>query len=123
MAWPRISTALGQKLQVLQIIIFKTKTIRELVIRYGPRREKTCLRGLRQSETQTSLCSYRDYLENRNFVCSKLRYGAFPKANNKGSDQTLVCIFVVCKPLKTGFLAPRAICKRRSHHLGMLYIV
>ena len=27
-------------------------------------REKTCLRGLRQSKTQTSLLSYRDYLEN-----------------------------------------------------------
>ena len=27
---------------------------------YGPRREKTCLRGVRQSEFQTSLLSYRD---------------------------------------------------------------
>ena len=27
---------------------------------YGPRREKTCLRGFRKSETQTSLLSYRD---------------------------------------------------------------
>ena len=27
---------------------------------YGPRREKTCLRGFRQSEIQTSLLSYRD---------------------------------------------------------------
>ena len=27
---------------------------------YGPRREKTCLRGFRQSEFQTSLLSYRD---------------------------------------------------------------
>ena len=31
---------------------------------YGPRREKTCLRGFRQSEIQTSLLSYRDELEN-----------------------------------------------------------
>ena len=30
----------------------------------GPRREKTCLRGFRQSEIQTSLLSYRDNLEN-----------------------------------------------------------
>ena len=29
----------------------------------GPRREKTCLRGFRQSEIQTSLLSYRDNLE------------------------------------------------------------
>ena len=27
---------------------------------YGPRREKTCLQGFRQSEFQTSLLSYRD---------------------------------------------------------------
>ena len=32
-------------------------------MQYGPRREKTCLRGFRQSEFQTSL-SYRDSLEN-----------------------------------------------------------
>ena len=32
-------------------------------ILFGPSREKTCLRGLRQSEIQTSLLSYRDYLE------------------------------------------------------------
>ena len=85
----------------------------------GHRREKTRLRGIFQSETQTSLRSYRDLLENRNFACSKLRYGAFPKANNKGADQTLVCLFVVRKPPKTGFLAPRAICKQGLHHLDM----
>ena len=27
---------------------------------YGPRRDKTCLQGFRQNETQTSLLSYRD---------------------------------------------------------------
>ena len=27
---------------------------------YGPRRDKTCLRGFKQSKTQTSLLSYRD---------------------------------------------------------------
>ena len=31
---------------------------------FGPRREKTCLRGFRNSETQITLLSYRDYLEN-----------------------------------------------------------
>ena len=30
---------------------------------YGPRREKTCLRGFRQSETQTSLLGYIGSLE------------------------------------------------------------
>ena len=27
---------------------------------FGPRREKTCIRGFRQGEVQTSLLSYRD---------------------------------------------------------------
>ena len=31
---------------------------------YGPRRDKTCLRGFGQSEIQTSPRSYRDYIEN-----------------------------------------------------------
>ena len=78
----------------------------------GPRREKTCLRGFRQSEIQTSLLSYRDQLENGNFACSKFRYDTFQKANNKDADQTarmrrLVCAFVVRKAPKTGFLATR----------------
>ena len=30
----------------------------------GPQRDKTCLLGFRESEVQTSLYSYRDYLEN-----------------------------------------------------------
>ena len=50
--------------------------------------EKTCLSGVRQSEFQTSLLSYRDYLENWNFTRSKFTYETFQKANNKGTDQT-----------------------------------
>ena len=84
------------------------------VLSYGPRREKTCLRGFRQSEFQTSLLSYRDKPENYNFTCSKYTYNTFQKANNKGADQTarmrrLVCACVVRKPPKTGFLASRPI--------------
>ena len=80
----------------------------------GPRREKSCLRGFHQSEFQTSLLSYRDYLENWNSICSKFTYDSFQKANNKGADQTvrmrrLVCACVVRKPPKTGFLATRHI--------------
>ena len=30
---------------------------------FGPRRDKTCLRGFRQRDIQTSLLSYRDLLE------------------------------------------------------------
>ena len=75
----------------------------------GPRRKKTCPRGFRQSVAQTRLLSYRDYLEKIIFVCCKLRYGAFQKAKNKCADQTarmrrLVCAFVICNPLETGFL-------------------
>ena len=42
---------------------------------FWPQHKKTCLRGFRPSHTQTSLLSYRDWLENRNFACSK-----FPKS-------------------------------------------
>ena len=78
----------------------------------GPRREKTCLRGFRHSEIQTSLPSYRDALENRNFTRGKFTYETYQKANNKGADQSarmrrLVCVCVVHKPPKTGFLALR----------------
>ena len=55
-----------------------------------------------------------DLLDNRNLSCSKFRYDAFRKANNKGADQTarmprLVCTFDVCKPPKIGFLTSRSI--------------
>ena len=48
---------------------------------YAPRCDKTCLQGFWQSEFQTSLLSYRDYLENWNFTCSKFTYDIFQKAN------------------------------------------
>ena len=46
----------------------------------GPRREKTCLQGFRQSEIQTSLLSYKDYLENLNFTRSKFTLKQITKA-------------------------------------------
>ena len=46
-------------------------------VQFAPRRAKTCLQGFRQSETQTSLLSYRDSQENRNFGRSKSRYDTF----------------------------------------------
>ena len=49
----------------------KKKALAIMVVAYGPRREKTCLRGFQQSEFRTSLLSYGDYLENLNFACSK----------------------------------------------------
>ena len=81
----------------------------------GPRREKTCLRGFRQSKIQTSLPSYIDNLENLNFTSSKFTYETFQKkANNKGADRTeqmrrLICACVVRMPPKTGFLVTRPI--------------
>ena len=71
---------------------------------FGPRREKTCLRGFCQSELQTTLLSYR----------LAFTYDTFVIGNNKGADQTvrkprLVCACVVCKPPKTGFLPSRPI--------------
>ena len=76
---------------------------------FWPRRDKTCLWGFQQSEIQISLLSHQGELEKWNFACSKLRYGTFQNANNKGADQTLVCACVVRKPSKTGFLALRPI--------------
>ena len=81
---------------------------------YGPRREKTCLQGFCQSEFQTDLLSYRDYLGNWNFTCTKFTYATFQKANNKGADQIarmrrLVWACFVRKYPKTGFLATRAL--------------
>ena len=55
----------------------------------GPRHKKTSLRGFRQSEIQTRLLSYRDYLEKWNLTRSKFTYEIFQKANNKGADQTV----------------------------------
>ena len=64
--------------------------------------------GFWQSKFQNSLLSYRDYVENWNFSCSKFTYGTFQKANNKSADQTaqmrrLVCACVVRKPPEDRF--------------------
>ena len=80
--------------------------------KYGPRREKTYLRGFCQSEFHTSLLSYRDWLENRNFTYSRFTYDAFQIANSIGADQTarmrrLVYDCDFRKPPKTDFLAWR----------------
>ena len=42
---------------------------------FAPRHEKTCLRGFRQSEIQTSFLGYRDQIEN--CTCRKSRYDTF----------------------------------------------
>ena len=47
-----------------------------------------CLPGFRQSDTQTSLLSFKDKLENWNFACSKFRYNSFQNVNKKGDDQS-----------------------------------
>ena len=59
--------------------------------------------GVPQSQTQISLLSYKDKLENWNIPCSQFRYDTFQKANNKGADQAvgmcrLVYAFDVRKP-------------------------
>ena len=77
---------------------------------FGPRCGKTCLQGFQQSETQTSLLSYRDYLENWNDICGKFKNDTFQKANDKGTDQSaqmrrLVSAFVVSNPQRQVFLS------------------
>ena len=70
---------------------------------YGPLRDKTRIRVLPLSETQTSPTSYWEQPEYRNLACSKLRYQSFYKLNNKGADQSArirrpVCALVARKP-------------------------
>ena len=48
-----------------------------MVLIIWPCHEETCLRDFQQSQVQTSLLSYRDYLENRNFARKKSRYDTF----------------------------------------------
>ena len=101
----------------------------EYIHKIGPHRNKTRLRGFQQSETQTSLLSYRGELENEISSVACLDYDIFPKANVKGPNQTarlhrLVCTFVVHKPLKTGFLVSRSnygICSSCDFHLKSYY--
>ena len=62
---------------------------------------------------------------NCNFTYSKLIYNNFQNTNIKGAEQSarmcrLVCTFVVCKPLKTGFLALRPILRFKHSHKQVL---
>ena len=43
--------------------------------------------GFPTKQTQSSLLSYRDWLENLNFACSKIRYYTVQKVNNKSAHQ------------------------------------
>ena len=87
--------------------IFSAKLL-SYVIWASSRHKKTCLRGFRLGETQTSLLSYRDKLESWNFGFSKYTYYTIEAANNNGADQTaqigrLICTFVVRIWLKQVF--------------------
>ena len=53
-------------------IFISSQWVQEIWKTNGLHREKTYLRGFRQSEFQTSLLSYRDQLENWNFTVPKL---------------------------------------------------
>ena len=65
----------------------------------GLQRDKTCLWGFWQNETQSPASE-------ASFACSKFRHDTFPEANNKGAEQMrrLVCTFVVCKYRRQVFL-------------------
>ena len=94
--------------QSLTVTVSRRTLVRPSRTAYGPRRDKCCPRGFRQIETQTSLLSYRDQLEDQSFACRKFRYDTFQNVKNKGADQSarmrrLLCAFVARKPQKTGF--------------------
>ena len=46
------------------VIYLQTDKIKKVSKKYGPYGDKTCFRGFRESEVQTSLHSYKDNLEN-----------------------------------------------------------
>ena len=58
------------------------------IVNWASTQENLTFRGFCESDTQISLLSFKDHLENCNFNCSKLRYVMFQKGNNKGSDQS-----------------------------------
>ena len=62
-------------------------------IQVKPCHKKTCLQGLRSSKAQTSLLSYRDFLEYQNFAYRKLSYDSFQLT--KAWMGRPVCVFVV----------------------------
>ena len=107
------------------IVVFPDIALTFLVMLSGPRRQKTCPRGFRQREIQTSLLSYKDYVENRNSTCSTFTYDNFQNVNNKGADQTaqmrrLVCACVVRKPPKTGFLTSRPNSNKGHYNVSIM---
>ena len=57
----RFDNAHGNTVQSLYNTVFGVQQNGQFLREpYGPRREKTCLRGVTQGEVQTSLLSYRD---------------------------------------------------------------
>ena len=62
--------------------------------KFEPRHEKTCLRGLRPGETQTSMHGYRSLLETWIFWFSMYKYYAIMVMNNKDYAQADLRFFV-----------------------------
>ena len=97
-------------LDTVVIIYRHWASIAQTVARYGPRCYKTCFQGIRKKRVSNQSPQLHRLARKLKFhLCS-----TFLKANNKGADQTvwmrrLVCTIVVCKLLKTGFLASRPI--------------
>ena len=74
----------------------------------SPIKRKCVFKSLRPGNIQTSLLSYRDYLESCNFGSRNKRYYTIQGANNRSADQTarmrsLICAFVVRIWHKTHF--------------------
>ena len=76
---------------------------KNFLVKIGPQRDKTCLRGFQQSNYQICQLSYTDYSKIiESFACSKSRCDCFLRVNKKGANQNaqmcrLVCAFVVHK--------------------------
>ena len=46
------------------LLVLAVLRVQDLIVKIWSRSDKTCLRGIRQSETETNLLGYRDKLEN-----------------------------------------------------------
>ena len=79
---------------------------------YGPGPDKTCLSCFQQSEIQTSLLSYRDYLENRNLALASLDMILSKKRITKALIRLHVCAGLFAPLL---FANPRRFSRVEAH--------
>ena len=87
----------------------------------GPRRNKTCLRGFRQSDIQTNLLSRRDQLENWNFALASLDMILFIKRITKALIRLRICADWFA-PLFLVYPRRQVFSRRRPYNIGFMLL-